>query len=182
MYGLVNRAIEQLVVSIKGEEGWDRVCQRAGWADQGFVAMQTYDDAVTYRLVGAVSEELGLPAHEVLKAFGEYWILYTAEEGYGEMLAMCGDDLLGFLRGMNHMHARIEVSMPHIRPPDFEVNEISATEFELIYQSHREGLAPMVEGLISGLAKRFGQQVEIKHTVLRDGESTPDRFHIRILH
>ena len=182
MYGLVNRAIEQLVISIKGEDGWERVCQRAAWEDQGFIAMQTYDDAVTYRLVGAVSEELGMSASEVLKAFGEYWILYTAEEGYGEMLAMCGSDLLSFLRGMNHMHARIEVSMPHIRPPDFEVKEISPHEFELLYQSHREGLAPMVEGLITGLAKRFHQQIDIKQTGWRDAQSPQDRFHIRIQH
>ncbi|MFY7864872.1 heme NO-binding domain-containing protein [Roseateles sp.] len=180
MYGLVNRAIEQLVVSLKGEDGWERVCQRAGWEDQGFIAMQTYDDAVTYLLVGAVSQELGLPANEVLKAFGEYWILYTAEEGYGEMLAMCGNDLLSFLRHMNHMHARIEVTMPHIRPPDFKVNELSDREFELVYQSDREGLAPMVEGLITGLAKRFNQQIDITQTRWRDAQTPQDCFHIRI--
>lgn len=181
MYGLVNRAIEQLVTSIKGVDGWERVCQRAAWEDQGFVAMQTYDDAVTYRLVGAVSEELGMPANEVLKAFGEYWILYTAEEGYGEMLNLCGNDLLSFLRGMNHMHARIELSMPHIQPPDFAVKELGPKEFELVYQSHRDGLAPMVEGLISGLAKRFHQQIDIQQTGWRDATLPQDRFHIRIL-
>lgn len=180
MYGLVNRAIEQLVTSIKGEEGWERVCRRAGWEDQGFIAMQTYDDAVTFRLVAAVSEELGLPANEVLKAFGEYWILYTAEEGYGDMLSMCGSDLFSFLRDMNLMHARIEVTMPHIRPPDFELIEAGPGECELVYRSEREGLAPMVEGLIIGLAKRFNQQIEISQTAWRGAGAPHDRFHIRI--
>lgn len=181
MYGLVNRAIEQLVVSLKGEDAWRRVCQAAQWSDEGFVAMQTYDDAVTYRLVGAVSQELGLPPDAVLKAFGEYWILYTAEEGYGEMLSMCGSDLLSFLHGMNHMHARIEVTMPHIRPPHFHVEELNASELELIYESDREGLAPMVEGLITGLAKRFNQTIEIRQLERRQADSRQDRFHIRIL-
>lgn len=116
MYGLVNRAIEQLVVSLKGEEAWHRVCQAAQWSDEGFVAMQTYDDAVTYRLVSAVSEELALSPEQVLKAFGEYWILYTADEGYGDMLSMCGDDLRSFLRGMNRMResrSRCPASAPH---------------------------------------------------------------------
>lgn len=128
MYGLVNRAIGQLVVSLKGESAWARVCQQADWPDGGFVSIQTYDDAVTYRLVGAVSQELGLTPAEVLRAFGEYWILYTAEEGYGSMLNMCGSDLVGFLHGMNQMHARIEASLPELRPPSFQVQELNASE------------------------------------------------------
>jgi hypothetical protein len=180
MYGLVNRAIEQLVVSIKGDEGWRRVCRAARWPDEGFVAMQSYDDAVTYRLVEAVSQELALPAEQVLKAFGEYWILYTAEEGYGDMLAMCGDDLRSFLHGMNHMHARIEVTMPNIRPPHFQVEDKGPHEMVLIYASHRDGLAPMVEGLIIGLAKRFKQDIDIEQTHWRSEASPQDHFHIRI--
>ena len=62
MYGLVNRAIEQLVVSTKGEPAWQRVCARAGVGADGFVAMCPYDDRLTFDLVHAVSEELGLPA------------------------------------------------------------------------------------------------------------------------
>jgi len=178
MYGLVNRAIEQLVVSLKGEDAWHRVCRAAQWSDEGFVAMQTYDDAVTYRLVQAVSEELALSPEQVLRAFGEYWILYTADEGYGEMLSMCGDDLRSFLHGMNHMHARIEVTMPNIRPPHFRVEDRSDTEIELIYESDREGLAPMVEGLITGLAKRFNQDIEIHHARRRTAELPQDRFQI----
>lgn len=181
MYGLVNRAIEQLVVSLKGEAAWEQICAAADWPDGGFVAMQTYDDAVTYRLVGAVSQTLGLTPQEVLRAFGEYWILYTAEEGYGDMLSMCGNDLIGFLHGMNQMHARIEASLPDIRPPHFQVKELGPAEFELTYASKREGLAPMVEGLITGLAKRFGQQVDIRHTTRRSAESPRDCFLIKIL-
>jgi hypothetical protein len=181
MFGLVNRAIEQLVLSLRGEEGWVRVCEAAGWEDQVFIAMQTYDDAVTYRLVGAVSQELGLPANEVLRAFGEYWILYTADEGYGDLLATCGNDLVSFLKGMNHMHARIEVTMTDIRPPHFDVVDRSPTEYELVYKSTREGLSPMVEGLLMGLARRFGQRIELTHTAQRDAASPEDRFLIRIM-
>lgn len=182
MYGLVNRAIEQLVVSLKGEDAWSRICRKTNWGDEGFVAMQAYDDEVTYRLVGAVSEELGLPPHEVLKAFGEYWILYTAEEGYGEMLAMCGDNIRDFLRGMNQMHARIAVTMTEIRPPHFHVEEVSPTELHLHYESDRNGLTPMVEGLIVGLAKRFGQRITIEHIEAKTKEKPRDVFRIDIQH
>ncbi|MBI2731908.1 MAG: heme NO-binding domain-containing protein [Aquabacterium sp.] len=181
MYGLVNRAIEQLVIAHRGEDGWARVCKKADWSDEGFVAMQTYDDAVTYRLVGAVSEELGLHASEVLKAFGEYWILYTAEEGYGAMLSMCGNNIKDFLTGMNQMHARIAVTMPNIRPPHFTIKEVGENELNLIYESDRDGLAPMVEGLISGLAKRFGQRISIELIQAKSREAPKDVFRILIL-
>ncbi len=180
MYGLVNRAIEQLVLSIKGEDSWARVCKKANWSDEGFVAMQTYDDAVTYRLVGAVSEELGISEHDVLKSFGEYWILYTAEEGYGAMLSMCGDNIRDFLTRMNQMHARIAVTMPDIRPPHFTIKDVSDTELHLTYESDREGLAPMVEGLILGLAKRFDQKISIKLIHPKTAESPCDVFQILI--
>lgn len=54
------------------------------------------------------------------------------------------------------------------------------TDIELIYESHREGLAPMVEGLITGLAKRFKQDIEIRQTGWRTPDSPEDRFHIHI--
>lgn len=180
MYGLVNRAIEQLVVSLRGQEGWCRVCREADWPDEGFVAMQTYDDGVTYRLVGAVSRELGIPPADVLRAFGEYWILYTADEGYGDMLTMCGNDLRSFLEGMNHMHARMEATMPDIRPPHFRVEDGVDGEMILHYESEREGLSPMVEGLIVGLGRRFGQPVQVRLRQPRTAEYPVDIFEIRL--
>ncbi len=48
--------------------------------------MKPYPDDLTYKLVGAACEVLNASAEDVLKAFGEYWILFTAEKGYGEML------------------------------------------------------------------------------------------------
>ena len=79
MYGLVNRAIEQLVVSLKGENGWRGVCAHANISSDGFVSMHAYDDEITYRLVNAVSARLELEPATVLEAFGEYWVTYTPE-------------------------------------------------------------------------------------------------------
>ena len=97
MYGLVNTAVRDLVVDQHGPEVWERVRTRAGVASDTFVAMEQYPDAVTYDLVAAASEELGAPAEALLEAFGERWITYTAEKGYGEALEFAGQDLEGFL-------------------------------------------------------------------------------------
>lgn len=179
MYGLVNRAIEQLVISLRGESGWRGVCAHAQLPDDGFVAMQSYDDEVTYRLVKSVSERMGIPAEDVLEGFGEYWITYTAAEGYGAMMNSGGSNLREFLGNLNDMHGRVESIFPHLRLPQFRVSEISELEYLLHYASSREGLAPMVIGLVKGLAKRFNQNVEIHLQLPRATPQDEDIFLIR---
>ena len=163
MYGLVNRAIEQLVSSVKGVDAWERVRDRAGVGDDGFVAMCPYHDDLTYALVGAASEEMGITAAEVLEAFGAYWILYTAEEGYGELMQVAGNDLRSFLCSLNDLHGRVETVFPEMRLPQFRVVDIGPGEYWLHYESERQGLAPMVTGLVKGLAQRFGRRVTVEH-------------------
>lgn len=163
MYGLVNRAIEQLVVATKGEATWERVCVQAGVNSDGFIAMCPYHDNVTYRLVEAVSQELSMTQAQVLEAFGEYWVLYTAEEGYGELLETGGKNLREFLSNLNVLHGRVELVFTQMKPPVFRVEDLRPGEYLLHYNSEREALAPMVLGLVRGLAKRFGQSVHIEH-------------------
>lgn len=179
MYGLVNRAIEQLVVSMRGEAAWERVCARAQVDNEGFVAMCPYHDDVTYRLVGAVSEELGLTPPKVLEAFGEYWVLYTAEEGYGELMRAGGTDLRAFLGNLNDMHGRVEGVFTKMRLPRFRVEDLGPDDYLLHYESERAGLAPMVVGIVRGLARRFDQEVEVEHLHLRGDGGAHDTFRVR---
>ena len=78
MYGLVNKAVVDLVVSKFGQDTWDAIKKKAEVDIDVFVSMEGYPDDITYRLVGAASEILKIPPEAVLEAFGEYWVLYTA--------------------------------------------------------------------------------------------------------
>lgn len=176
MYGLVNRAIEQLVVASRGPQAWQRVRAIANIQDDGFVAMCPYDDSLTFALVDAASQELQISQAQVLEAFGEYWILYTAEEGYGELLQAGGDNLREFMLNLNDMHGRVENIFPQMRLPIFRVVGESLDHYEVHYESERAGLSPMVVGLIKGLAKRFGQAVSVTQTHSRAQGDTQDIF------
>lgn len=164
MYGLVNKAISGLVQRDHGEATWQRILERSGVGHDSFVSMQAYDDQVTYDLVAAASEELGVPVPQLLEAFGEYWTLFTAEEGYGELLESFGSDLFGFLSNLDTMHTRIALNMPSLRPPSFRCEVIDTGVMLLEYRTEREGLEPMVLGLLRGLAQRFRTQVELSWT------------------
>ena len=78
MYGMVNKAIQDLVTFKFGEDKWMAVKRKAGVEIDSFISNDAYPDSLTYGLVGAASEVLGLSSDEILFAFGEFWVLDTA--------------------------------------------------------------------------------------------------------
>lgn len=165
MYGLVNKAIKDLVVTNYGVNAWEEIAAKAGFDESEFVGLQSYPDKLTYDLVHAATSVLKADAHVVLEAFGEYWITYTAEEGYGELMELSGNSFPEFLANLDMLHARMSNMMPHLAPPQFTTRNETANSLELEYRSHRPGLSPMLFGLIKGLGKRFGLQCRIKQIV-----------------
>lgn len=161
MYGLVNRAIEDMAVQAGGPALWERIRSAAGLETASFQSMTSYPDELTFRLVAAAAQALDLPAEEVLRLFGRHWIIYTGREGYGPLLAMAGTTLPAFLRNLDAMHARVAVTMPELCPPSFVVTELADDLLEVEYRSTRTGLEPMVLGLLQGLAESLDTPAEI---------------------
>lgn len=177
MYGLINKAVEGLVRSKFGDAAWDKIRTRAGLPDEPFISMEQYDDKTTYDLVGAASAELGAPAEAILEEFGLYWVQYTGEAGYGELMKSAGKTLPEFLRNLDQMHTRIKLSFPHLAPPSFRVSDETASSLKLHYYSKRPGLAPLVVGLLRGLADRFNVDVTTR-TERVEGAQAHDLFHV----
>jgi hypothetical protein len=181
MYGLVNTALQDLVASRFGEDTWETIKRNAGVDIEVFVSLEAYPDDVTYKLVGAASAVLGLSAEEVLKAFGEYWVTYTAKEGYGELLKLAGDTLPAFLQNLDDLHTRVGLLFPHLKPPSFWCTDIREDSLRLHYRpgvDSREGLEPFVVGLLNGLAIRFKIEIEITQTAHRSQGADHDEFSI----
>lgn len=176
MYGLVNKAIEDLVTQGHGAETWQRIVERAGVELAGFISMEQYPDQLTYGLVGAASEELGVPAAELLEAFGKFWVLYTGTEGYGEFLDMSGSTFEEFLGNLDNLHMRVGLSFPELEPPSFRCEKLGPGRYHLRYYSKRQGLVPMVIGLVKGLAERFGLEVDVRLAQARSAERDHDLF------
>jgi len=173
MYGMVNRAVGDLVTSRFGEPTWQRVKARAGVEVEVFVSMDTYDDASTYRLVDAAAVELNLPAETILEVFGEHWVEYASQHGYRDMMSIKGQSMFDFLSRLDDLHARLALSFPKLKPPSFQTVSQSDGSMRVHYFSSREGLAPMVTGLLRGLGKLF----EVEVLVLHDRRKGPDVDH-----
>lgn len=180
MYGLVNKALAQMVVTLHGAHAWEKIKNRAQVDVDVFVSMDRYPDDVTYKLVGAASEVLGAPPDELLEAFGEYWTLYTSQSGYGEYFKVSGTRLKDFLANLDHLHARVGLIYPGMKLPSFTVQEIDDTSLLLYYRSEREGLAPMVTGLVKGLANLFNESLHIAHIGKRTQDNPVDTFRVTL--
>ena len=161
MYGMVNDAVRGLVLKVFGDEAWQKIHKRAN-APESFVPMKSYNDEVTYALVGAAVDVLKIDASDVLKTFGHHWVSDVATVHYGDLMANTGIGFVDFVKNLDHMHQRIRTTFPDYDPPSFRVLDIEPGVIQVDYYSNREGLLPFVIGLFEGLGKHFSEDVEIK--------------------
>ena len=176
MYGLVNRAIADLLIQQYGEDAWSAIKDRAGVDIDVFIRMEAYPDEISYRLIEAASEHLQVPQQQLLEAFGRYWTRYTGDEGYGELMEAAGEDLWEFLHNLDELHSRVGLIYPNLTPPSFSCSDQQPGSLVLHYYSKRQGLAPMVVGLVEGLALRFQEKVTIERQLHSERGDDHDSF------
>jgi hypothetical protein len=68
------------------------------------------------------------------------------------------------------LHLRINNMMPELKAPLFSTQNETENSVELLYKSHRQGLVPMLKGLIRGLGKRFDMIVAIEDVASESSE------------
>jgi hypothetical protein len=172
MYGLINKTIQELVVSKFGDRKWSEIMDHSKTDQDAFITNNYYADTITMNLVTSTSEKTGLSVSDLLFAFGEHWILETGVKKYDAILKSGGLNLKDFLIHLPSFHSRVMLIYPDITPPDFFVEELGEKTIELKYYSERDGFTPFMMGLISGLGKMF--KTETKTTILSKKEEGND--------
>jgi hypothetical protein len=168
MYGIVNKAIQDLVISNFGQERWEKILERSGIEEDFFISSEAYDDDITFKLAIAVSDEMNITLKDVLVAFGEWWVIKTTKERYGGLMESGGSSLKEFLENLPLFHNRVMLIYPKLTPPEFKVSKVSENSLNLHYFSKREGLQEFVRGLIQGLGKMFNTETTIELLQTRD--------------
>ena len=161
MYGIVNKAIENLVIENFGELKWNIIKESSGIDVEFFMSNESYDDDITYKLAEAVSKEMNISLSDVFITFGEYWVLKTGKEKYGSLMEAGGSNLKDFLKNLPTFHNRIMLLYPKLTPPEFKVSHEEERSIYLHYFSKREGLKDFVRGLIQGLGILYNTNVLI---------------------
>ncbi len=178
MYGMVNKAVEDMVVLRHGEMAWEQIKTMARVDVDVFMSNECYADDITYKLVGSASQVLKVPADQILIEFGEHWVLHTAQEGYGGLMNAASNSLSEFMRNLPNFHSRMTMVFPKLQPPHFECTEITGQSLRLHYHSHRQGLAPFVVGVMQGLGKKFNTPVTVWQTTVKDQGADHDIFEV----
>ena len=176
MYGMVTKAVKEMIIEKFDEAAWEAIRQRAGVEEDVFISNDPYPDAITYQLVGAAAEYLDIPVAAVLEEFGRHWILFTAQQGYGELLQANGQNLPEFLLNLPNFHTRVCMIFPGLEPPSFSVTNQGPNSLHLHYRTHRAGLTHFVIGLLEGLATMFKTTITIDLLESRETGADHDVF------
>jgi Haem-NO-binding len=181
VYGLVNRALVDLLEQRGGKALLERVKRDAGVGTDVFLSLERYPDQTTVDLVVAASNALGVTAAELLQDFGNHWIVYASEHGYRQLMQARGDSLFAFIARLDELHSRLSLTFPELQPPSFAVLPLSHDTIRLRYTSTRDGLAPFVIGLLQGLAKLFGEPLTVTHEARKGDGLGHDEFLVQKL-
>ena len=162
MYGLLNQALKDMILTQHGEDVWSRVAAKANVSDDvHFDGMQAYDDSVVSGLVGALADETQTALDDVLYRFGVHWVGFTSQHGYAQLFDIAGPSLRDFLLHLDMLHVKVARSYPALVPPSFRFSMIGTDTLRMHYISKRQGLCPMVPGLLQGLSQRFSTPVKV---------------------
>lgn len=170
MYGIINQSIQELILKEFGEETWLRILNKSGVDVAEFQNHEVYDDSYTYKLAGAISEILDTKLENVLKMFGEFWIIEISQKKYPSMMATGGSSFKEFMLNLPTFHNRVYLTYPKLIAPEFKVREDNESLL-VEYHSAREGLAPLMEGMLIGITKMFG---EVDKKILKEYSKTPN--------
>jgi hypothetical protein len=178
MYGIVNKAIEDMIKENFGEEKWNAILKRSAIDHDFFIGNEPYDDDITFKLAIASAEETGFLLEEILIGLGEWWVLRTGKQKYGGLMEAGGDSLRTFLVNLPVFHNRVMLIYPKLTPPEFRVSDINDRSIHVHYHSKRQGLQEFVRGLLQGLGKMYNTRVNIELLQSRAAGSTHEIFKV----
>ncbi|MSR34754.1 MAG: hypothetical protein EXS12_08190 [Phycisphaerales bacterium] len=113
---MAHKSVQELVTINFGMNKWEAIKKKAGVTVEAFISNESYPDALTCGLIGAATELLGMSADEILFPFGEFWVLNTARQGYGDLLSYVGRNMPEFLDYLPMFHTRVALIFPNLKP------------------------------------------------------------------
>ncbi len=168
MFGMANKAVEDMICALHGETVWEQIKSKAGVDVEIFMINAEHPEEITYELVQAASEVLHLPPEKVLEAVGEHWMLHTSHEVFGGLMRAAGHSLAEHLDDLANFHSRASMIFPGLQPPCFRCSDVTENSLKLHSLSHRRELTPFLVGMIQGLGKMRQTPVTVRPAESKD--------------
>lgn len=163
MHGLINRSIQNFVCDSYGDAMWAKVVTRAGLEDPEFEAMLTYEDALTPRVLDAVSVELHRSREELMEDIGTYLVSNPKVEAVRRLLRFGGVNFEDFLHSLDDLPDRARLAVSDLHLPRIELRAYSDSNFRLICESPIEGFGHVMMGILRVMADDYGALALLDH-------------------
>ena len=175
MKGVVFTEFLEMVEDRFGLETVDRIIEAAELPGGGaYTAVGTYDHVEMLRLATALSQVLGVPQPDLVKAFGRH-LFERFSVGYPRMFAGV-TSAFAFLQSIErHIHVEVQKLYPDAELPSFSYEEASPERLVMLYQSRRP-FADLAEGLMLGCIAHYDEAVELHRADLELGAMNRVRF------
>ncbi|GAA3915517.1 heme NO-binding domain-containing protein [Litoribacillus peritrichatus] len=183
MYGMVNRAIKDYLITRYGNTLWETVLQHSQATEESFLSMSQYPDELTVSLLVEAAKATDQDIEKTLQDVGEFWVEFALNSNYGALLRATGNTIREVLENLDNLHSRLVSAFPELTPPSFWCSDTRHPNtrqpdseyleaLELHYFSQREGLSNFVIGLVSGIAKMCNEDCRV--TLLRNRKDLTD--------
>lgn len=179
MKGIVFNILNEMIEEQLGMEAWDTLLTQTE-LDGIYVATQTYPDEELLTLVAAAQAHTGVPAADLIRAFGEYMVPRFAKNY--PVFFENEDNLKSFLLTVDQViHVEVRKLYPEAGLPEFQYEDRDDDSLTMIYRSPRK-LCALAEGLIAGSAKHFNQSYDLAHDICMLNGSDHCKLELRMVH
>ncbi len=153
----------------------DRVLAKARLSGS-WTAGGAYPDEELFAMVGALSEETGIPVGDLLHAYGKH-LFGVFINGHGRFFEG-HTDAFSFLRVLEStVHSEVRRLWPVAVPPLFTPSDLPNGTFTLRYQSER-GMARLAKSLLESSIEHFGPPLDIVEEDRSEGAGKDVLFHL----
>ena len=180
MKGIVFTEFIEMVENRYGLELVDEIITSSELISEGiYTAVGTYDHNELFKMVKKLSQKIKVKVPDLLRGYGKelfkvFVLKYNSFfEGY--------NNTLDFLEGVDqHIHVEVRKLYPDAELPKLTCTRNDKDSLTLIYESSRK-LSDFGEGLISGCAEYFNEEISIGKRNLSSGNGDKVEFKINVI-
>ena len=121
MLGVVNKAIEEFVITVHVGAVWQEVLRDIGTPGFRFEPMLMYEDEKSYALIRALSKRLSKPQQDILDDIGTYLVTPPNGGALRRLLRFSGSSFDDFLFSLDDLNDRVDLALPDRSKPSDNV-------------------------------------------------------------
>ena len=162
MHGLVLVELQKYLVARLGDEGWSHLLEEASIKPKSYEHIESYPDEEASALLDAASRIIGTSDRDLLYGFGEsiapslmrlYKVLIEPEWKTLELIEQVETTI----------HQVVRFRNPEARPPEIRCERQASDQILVSYSPSRQ-LCALVVGIARGVAKGYGEEIDIRET------------------